>query len=392
VKAYVAMLGTGGNSRDVTVQNLRFQTQFGGTEKTDMPDALKPSGQNFVVRNTEFANVGYAVNCNGAPDGVIVQKCDVPSKTALRSYFVWVQGQDVVILGNTVPNSTREAVIRATGAERLLIGYNSITNKNMGGIDTAKNTLTIHEGSYVYIVGNDLHSGPLHIGPLGEADGLKDPGGRWNYAVVEDNLLDTESFTLHGAQHVMYRNNVSTTDGYPAYNIEGYNTTYHRGVVDATYVNNTGINHDSDGIMFLIGGSAQGLTIQNNLYVAPNLSPGGNGAASPVYVDDSDLSSFSSISNNVWASGNNGTWYAGGGDNYLFSTGTASKGFKTPHEWNSYPQVGGDIFADVPIKGFIPAAGSAADDAGMEVAGVFYDYYGNLRPSKGGITAGAVQI
>ena len=46
--------------------------------------------------------------------------------------------------------------------------------------------------------------------------------------MVEGNILDTESFTLHGAQHVMYRNNISLTNGYPAYNIQGYNSIYKR--------------------------------------------------------------------------------------------------------------------------------------------------------------------
>ncbi|HEX3356923.1 MAG TPA: hypothetical protein VHS31_08130, partial [Tepidisphaeraceae bacterium] len=392
VKDYVAMIWASGTSDRVTVQNLTLQTKFTGSDKTSMPDAIKASGDNLVVRNNTFMDVGYAVNCNGKPDGVIVEKNISPTQTSLRSYFVWVAGNDHVILGNKVANSTREAVIRAVDANRILIGYNSFTNNTGDKIDTAKNTLTIHKGSYAYIVGNDLHKGPLHIGPLGEGDGQKGPDQRWNYAVVEGNILDTESFTLHGAQHVMYRNNISLTNGYPAYNIQGYNSIYKRQVVDATYVNNTGINKDADGIMFAVGSGTVGVTIQNNLYVAPDLSPGGNGAASPVYVAANDLSGFKSISNNVWASGKNGTWYAAGGVNYLFANGTKAVGFKTPAEWNSFAQVGKDIFSEVSMKGYIPAANSAAADAGMQVDGVFFDFYGNARPANGPITAGAVEV
>jgi hypothetical protein len=319
-------------------------------------------------------------------------KCECPNAHALRSYFMWASGSDLAILGNSIPNSTREAVIRAVDANRILIGYNTITNKALTAIDTSKNTLTIHKGSYAYIVGNTLHNGPLHIGPLGEGDGKKDASQRWNYAVVEDNLLDTESFTLHGAQHVMYRNNVSTTNGYPAYNIEGYNSTYNREVVDASYENNTAINMDRDGTMFLVGGKADGLALQNNLYVAPNLTPGGSGQASPVYVDDSNLGSFLTISHNVWAAGHP-TWYANGGVNYIYNTdGTQSAGFKTPASWNDYAQVGFDVFSDVEIHGFTPASDSKAADAGVQADGIFFDYYGNPRPSDGPISAGAVQV
>ena len=122
VKDYVAMIWTRGTSDQVTVQHLKLQTMFGGVEKTNMPDAISASGNNLVIRNNEFEDIGYAVNCNGEPDGVIVEKNDVPNKTALRSYFVWVAGYDHVILGNTVPNSTREAVLRVVDGNRILIG------------------------------------------------------------------------------------------------------------------------------------------------------------------------------------------------------------------------------------------------------------------------------
>ena len=74
VKDYVAMIWANGTSSDVTVQHLQFQTMFGGADKTNMPDAIKPAGDNLVVRNNEFVDIGYAVNCNGNPDGVIVRK------------------------------------------------------------------------------------------------------------------------------------------------------------------------------------------------------------------------------------------------------------------------------------------------------------------------------
>ena len=190
----------------------------------------------------------------------------------------------------------------------------------------------------------------------------------------------------------MYRNNISTTNGYPAYNIEGYNSQYNRNVLDATYVNNTAVNNETDGIMFLVGSGDTGLVVQNNLYIAPSLSPGGNGAASPMFIADNDLSSFKSISNNVWADGSNGTWYAAGGVNYLYPDGTKAVGFKTPSQWNSMSTVGTDIFSDVAVKGYTPKVGTAADDEGLQEAGVYFDYYGNARPDSGPITAGAVQI
>ena len=65
---------------------------------------------------------------------------------------------------------------------------------------------------------------------------------------------------------------------------------------------------------------------------------------------------------------------------------------RSPGEWNSYSQVGADVFSDVSIKGYTPAANSAAANAGAQADGVFFDYYGNPRPASGPISAGAVEV
>ena len=72
----------------------------------------------------------------------------------------------------------------------------------------------------------------------------------------------------------------------------------------------------------------------------------------------------------------------------VFTTVPFAPVFKTPAQWNSYSQVGTDIFADVSFKGFTPASGSAAANAGGQEDGVFFDYYGNARPANGPISAG----
>ena len=63
-------------------------------------------------------------------------------------------------------------------------------------------------------------------------------------------------------------------------------------------------------------------------------------------------------------------------------------GYKTPGEWNALPQVGSDVFSDVSINGYTPAANGAAANAGSQADGVFYDFYGHARPASGPISAG----
>jgi hypothetical protein len=142
--------------------------------------------------------------------------------------------------------------------------------------------------------------------------------------------------------------------------------------------------------MFVLGGSANGVTIQNNLYIAPALAPGATQAA-PVFVMEGDLGSFRSISNNVWAEGNP-LPYAHGGMNYMWPNWSDSRGYLSAQEWNSRSQVGTDIFADVTMHGNTPSENSPAAHGGMHEDGVLFDFYGKKRPEDGSISVGAVEV
>ncbi|MCS7033752.1 MAG: PKD domain-containing protein [Phycisphaerae bacterium] len=388
------ILSASGN--DIVISDLTFTTRFTDTDKTDMPDAIKPSGRNITVVRCQFLNVNNAVNSNAGPSGVLVQDSSAPSEVGLRSYFVWVEGNDHVLLGNRVANSTREATFRISrNAARTFLHDNDFTNRSRVGAgdryDTAKNSLTIQWGSYAYVSGNRLHNGPVRVGPLGEGDGFRFYDSRFNHAVMEGNFFNAPAFTLHGASHVVWRNNISVANGYTAYFVDGYDSTYQRGVTNVSFVNNTVTNNSFRGKFIDVGSGVNGISLVNNLYVAPNLQPGAFEAA-PVFVKASNLSSFRIISNNVWAKGQP-LAYAQGGMNYVWSSWSNPEGYRTPEEWNALPQVGTDIFADVPLSsGYAPSASSIAARAGRAYAGVFVDYHGVARPAGGGWTVGAVQV
>ena len=70
--------------------------------KTGYNDGVRIGGKNITVRDCTFLNVGYAINTNGFPEGVLVQDNDCPNLNGLRTYFAWVQGSDHVYLGNKV--------------------------------------------------------------------------------------------------------------------------------------------------------------------------------------------------------------------------------------------------------------------------------------------------
>jgi hypothetical protein len=71
-----------------------------------------------------------------------MQRCTAPSVTGVRSYMIYVQGSDFVIVGDTVANSTREHCLRVDGADRVLIAYNDLNN-----LDRARpEAIGLHQG------------------------------------------------------------------------------------------------------------------------------------------------------------------------------------------------------------------------------------------------------
>ena len=96
-----------------------------------------------------------------------------------------------------------------------------------------------------------------------------------------------------------------------------------------------------------------GILLENNLLVEPDLAVGAY-AAAPVYVAQSDLSSFTDINGNVWQEPK--TFYSGadGGVNYL------NGAYVTETVWNAESKVGTDFFYNVHVdSNGSPSVGSA---------------------------------
>jgi hypothetical protein len=279
---------------------------------------------------------------------VMVLDNTCPLETGLRSYFCWVQGSDHVILGNTVANSTREHCLRVGGADRLLIAYNTFSNLDRrpgDKLDTSKGAMTIHAGSYVYVANNTILHGELLLGPLGKEDGKKNPKSRWNWAVIENNHINTFIYINHGTSHLVIRNNDIRRNDWACIVVEGYDAEYSRGNSDIWIENNTGLNKSIRGNFLRVTGKVDGITLRNNQYIAPKLSLKDDLSA-PVFVDDDSLASFREISNNLWPDlkGFDGVNYVKGLGGYL-----------TEEKWLKEPVVKGDRFETLPIPTTEPA-------------------------------------
>jgi PKD repeat protein len=359
-KKDVPCFTTAKNTSDAMFQDLAFDSKFTeNTEKKGMPDCIKPSGQNTTVRNCVFLNVGYGINGNQEPHGVMAIDNSCPLDSGLRSYFAWVQGSDHVYLGNTVVNSTREHCLRVGGADRILLAYNNFSNldrrppKGNDPGDFSKGAMTIHSGSYVYVVNNIIPVGELLIGPLGKGDGWNNPKARWHWAVIENNQIDSYVYINHGTDHVMCRNNLINRNDWACFIVEGYDEQYQRGNSDITIINNTGVNRGARGNFLRVTGKVDGITVRNNLYIAPHLKLEDNLSA-PVFVDEGGLSSFRESSGNIWPD-----LQGFKGVNYVKGLG----GYISEKKWLDEAFVKGDRFQTLNLPATQPSAEATTEPA-----------------------------
>lgn len=363
-------------SKNVTIENLTFDSIYKTNfNEAGMPHAIVAGGTATTIRGNTFLNLAYAINANVQPKGLLVMDNKAPLTTGLRAYFVWAQGSDLVIVGNTVANSTRQHNVRSGGTDRWAVVYNSFSNldrtKSGDTADVAKGTIVAQRGSYIYAAYNELR-GPVGVGPLGMADGLNIKEARFNHAAFEGNII-TGGGTLdvhHGANNITLRGNTLYTDaGLPSFKVEGWSNSYGRGVSDVVIDHNIAITQATSGKFLWLLASVDGVTVTNNVYIAPNLTAGSAGTAA-VYVSQKDLSSFKLIDNNTWPATNRSNGFARGGLAFV-GTDYTSANHKTPSEWNSLNKVGNDKFTDVAmdnIENVILATIKPATQAGLRLA------------------------
>jgi hypothetical protein len=348
-----------GSARNVSVQDLRFDSRFrSDTDQTGMPYAIRAGGTALTIVRNEFLNLGYAINLNGKPTGVLIADNSAPLETGIRDYFTWASGTQISIVGNNVANATREHVVRVSNAEQVLLARNDFTNldrRDEGDrYDTAKGAIVVQMGQYAYVYGNKA-DGPTGVGPLGDADGLKHPEQRFKFAVLEANDF-TGTFTVHhGAENVRVSKNLLRANDTHAIQVEGFNAQYGRGVVRLNIDGNLGANAGTRGsFLRVLGSVAGGISLTGNTYAAPNLQPGAYGAAA-VYVAKNNLDDFTVIRNNTWPIGSNGLSYAQGGVMFVGAT-MSSAGYRDPSEWNGFGVVNGDTFRSVKLNDVLGSA------------------------------------
>jgi hypothetical protein len=344
-----AMVEMSNSTQGLVVQGLTFDSIYTNNDDTQaIPSAFFPAGNDIAILDNTFMNVLNDMNMQAEPSNVLVQGNKSPSTTALSAYFAWIQGNDIVVVGNTVANSDGEAILRIGGANDILIADNNITRLAAAGTG-GKNCFSIQEGTYAYIYGNTLTTGPLSIGPIGVGNNAN---GAFNYAVIDSNvILDNSTILLQpGLDHVMARNNLIEGQG------DNYGFTLNGTQIGGgfnwqlqdVYIQNNTVTEPggSGGFLLLANGEAQGVHLDDNLFYAPKFSVGGDGAA---FLTDSnnDLNSFVEIKDNVWSLPASVSSWVQGGYFFVGSDPSSQSGWLTPAEWKATGIPTGDVYENV---------------------------------------------
>ncbi len=260
------MFSNSASSVGVTFQNLTIDTMNHADPGASwLPQAIVARGTNIDINSIQFLDVDYDINANSAPTGLMVTNCSSPLSNGLSAYFIWDQAIDSVILGNTVANSIHEHIIRTSGASGMLIADNNFTNND------GKGCIEIHEGSYAWIENNTVTNGDIRVGPLGlwgepVTDITQD-------AVIQGNIVNNVSINvMPGSDDISIRNNVITRGGGTMIDVSSTDDMGHTSG-DIQILNNTGIDNGTTGNFVIIEDHTYGVTLANNLFVAPQPHP-----------------------------------------------------------------------------------------------------------------------
>jgi hypothetical protein len=367
------IFATNAQTTNAVVRDIDFTEPAG---QTPTPYCFGGCGKNLTLDQCTATGVGIGYlatfsDGSGAA-GALIQDC---STTGIGAYSAFIEGSDIVIQYNHFTNSTYEHLLRGTG-DRVSMCNNTLANLQSNNVTTSKDAISPQGGTYWTIANNTIGvGGPVTFGPIATAQAWASgnlPTISW--IIYESNNCSVPLNLAPGTLHLLARNNtINLSDG-NCVNFESPATgTYPSGqsvslnIQDAQILFNSLSNGGQTGsALKSFTGFGGGAVFYGNSYNASSLSIGDYFAAE-VKILDPDLSGFSTIGGNDWASPAATDYHLKAGS--LFYVGNPDgnwSSFLTLGQWNSaapnntVPDVVGQA-APVPVPAgvFTDATGAA---------------------------------
>ncbi len=183
-----------GQTADVTVRHVRIDAPWtsattAGGYAYHAPAASFGTlrGRNVTVADVELADVSEGPHGDPTLAGGLVLRVRQVDPLGIPGRTLWLEGQDVVAVGNGATNSVNESPLRAaaTGVVRGLIAFNDVAQQLDPAHDraTAKAAVTLRSLADVAVVANHVSGGECSLDP--RTDDAVD-----RRVVVEGNALD----------------------------------------------------------------------------------------------------------------------------------------------------------------------------------------------------------
>jgi hypothetical protein len=240
-----------GLSTDVTVRHLRIDSPFtpaltAGEYAYHSPLASFGilRGSNITVSDCEFVNLLEGPHGDPTLSGGLLLRNKQVDPLGIPSRTLWLEGTDIVAIGNTALNSVNESPLRAaaTGIIRGLIAFNSVAQQldATHGRGSAKAAITLRTLADVQVSENAIANGEFSFDPH-SASALD------QRIVIESNTVIGSMIDIKpNVRHARVSDNSIVRDGGPCVTISGGSTS-NMWIEDLRLSNNRGSGWEGNG-------------------------------------------------------------------------------------------------------------------------------------------------
>jgi hypothetical protein len=234
-----------GQTQDVLIRHLRIDSNFTLAKAAGVYPYHSATacfgilrGRNIAVTDCEFQNLLEGPHGDQTVTGLLFLRNRQVDPLGIFSRTLWLEGSDVVAVGNFASNSVGESPLRAaaSGVNRGLIAFNDIAQQldPAHGRAGAKAAITLRTLCDVMVFTNRATDGDFAFDP--RSDATQD----LRFIADSNAVFNAHMFFKTNVRHAIARNNTVRVGGGPCYTIDPSNSDSKEWIEDLQLINNTG--------------------------------------------------------------------------------------------------------------------------------------------------------
>lgn len=246
-----------GLTYDITIRHVRVDSPWTEAFTADKYAYHAPTaifgilrGSNVTVADCEFANLLEGPHGDPTATGLLFLRNRQVDPLGIPSRTLWLEGHDVVAIGNVATNSVNESPLRAasTGIVNGLVAFNDIAQQLDPAHNraTAKAASTLRTLADVAVMKNRITNGEFSFDP--HSDTAQD-----QRILVQNNAVYNSQIDLQtNVRHAIFSGNFIRRDQGPCITINPGSSDPMMWIEDLQLINNTGQGWMPNGRMLQI--------------------------------------------------------------------------------------------------------------------------------------------